>query len=66
MKKPHKKVTNPFASIDAKISLGAFGMMRIETGKDCIHANPNGFYSKTGERLTAKEAKEALGLNSNY
>ena len=66
MKKPQKKTSNPFAGIDAKISLGAFGMMRIETEKGCIHSNPNGFYSKTGDKLTAKEAKEALGLNSNY
>lgn len=66
MKKPQNKITNPFASINAKISLGAFGMMRIETEKDCIHANPNGFFSKTGDKLTAKEAKQALGLNSEY
>ena len=66
MKKPKKKITNPFASIDAKISLGAFGMMRIETEKGCVHANPNGFYSKAGDKLTGKEAKKTIGLESNY
>ena len=66
MKKSQKKITNPFAPIDSKVSLGAFGMMRIETEKGCVHANPNGFYSKTGDKLTAKEAKQTLGLDWIY
>ncbi len=62
MKTKEKKIHNPFASINAKVSLGAFGMIRIETEKDCIHANTNGFYSKTGDKLTGKEAKQTLGI----
>jgi len=60
------KIQNPFAPIDAKISKGAFGMIRIETEKGCVHANTNGFYSESGTKLTNKEAKKTLGLNWIY
>jgi hypothetical protein len=66
MKTKEKKIHNPFTPIDSKISRGAFGMIRIETAKGCVHANPNGFFSKSGGKLTNKEAKKTLGLNWIY